>query len=337
MPSVPSLPLSRPRPTSRPRLAGARLLALVALTATLTVGVSTSAQARIPIRVGIGDQGTSMFDQSAFKRAKFKRVRYFIRWNAMEEDYQRLTARAYVLKAKEEGISVLLHLSTDNFEIKKGHLPSRAEYKSKMTRLVKYFRHLGVREFGVWNEANHASQPTYNNPRRAAEFFIEMYRAVKGRCRSCGVVALDVLDQRGMETYMRRFYGRLSSTYRKRATVVGLHNYGDVNRKRTTYTRAAIQTAHRYNSKTRFWLTETGGLVKFGSSFPCSESRAASRLGQMFKIAKQYRRSGIERIFVYNWVGAGCDARFDAGLTNPDGTTREGYDVLRKHLSNYLR
>ncbi len=338
---MPSAETKSSRPTARtvrPRLRPARLLALVLLTATVTAGAVSSAEARIPIRVGIGDQSTAMFDQPAFKRAKFKRVRYFIRWNAMDDDYQRLTARAYVLKAKKEHISVLLHLSTDNFAIKEGHLPSRSEYKTKVRRLVKYFRHLGVREFGVWNEANHASQPTYDNPKRAAEFFVEMYRAVKGHCHSCGVVALDVLDQRGVDKYVSSFFRALSPTYRKRATVVGIHNYGDVNRKRKNpYTATMIRTAHRYNSKTRFWMTETGGLVKFGSSFPCSESRAADRLGEMFSIAKKYRRSGIERIFVYNWTGAGCDARFDAGLTNPDGSTRKGYDVLRKHLSNYLR
>ena len=57
----------------------------------------------------------------------------------------------------------------------------------------------------------------------------------------------------------------------------------------------------------------------------------------MFSLARRYRRSGIQRMYVYNWTGAGCDARFDAGLTNPDGSPRPGYTVLRSALSNYLR
>jgi hypothetical protein len=194
-----------------------------------------------------------------------------------------------------------------------------------------------VREFGTWDEANHASQPTFDSPSHAALFFREMYRAVKGRCRSCGVVALDVLDQVGVERYMDRFYRRLSPTFRRRATVVGIHNYGDVNRLRTTFTRNIIRQAHRFNRQTRFWLTETGGIVKFGRSFPCSTTRAASRLSWMFHIARLYRTSGIERLYVYNWTGAGCDARFDAGLTSPNGTPRAGYDKLRKALPDYLR
>lgn len=302
------------------------------------LAVPAAAQATIPIRVGIGDQQVSMFGNDAFQRAKFKRVRYVIPYNAMEHRDQRLKARAFVKAARAQHISVLLHLSTDDQRIKKGHLPSVREYRHQARRLVAYFRHLGVREFGAWNEANHASQPTYRSPTRAADFFREMYRAVKGRCRSCAVIALDVLDQRGYDRYMRSFFRHLSRTYRRRATIVGIHNYGDVNRERRhTYTAGMIRTAHHYNPRTRFWITETGGIVHFGRSFPCSQTRAAHRLRDMFSIAKRYRRSGVERLYVYNWTGAGCDFRFDAGLTNPDGSPRAGYTYLRKKLPDYRR
>src|SRR4051812_20753007 len=310
----------------------ALLLALVALAI-----VPAAASARNPIRVGIGDQQAAMFDNPSFQRAKFKRVRYLVAWNVMDNAGQRLSARAYVKRARAAGMQVLLHVSTDDYTIKKAKLPSTATYRRQVRRIVRYFRDLGVRDFGVWDEANHASQPTWDTPSHAALFFREMYRAVKGRCRSCGVVALDVLDQTGVERYMRSFYRRLSSTYRRRATIVGIHNYGDVNRKRTTFPRNITRQAHHYNRHTKFWLTETGGIVKFGRSFPCSTSRAASRLSWMFSLAKRYRRSGIQRLYVYNWTGAGCAARFDAGLTTPSGTPRAGYRYLRKVLPSYSR
>src|SRR3954449_7075018 len=311
--------------------------ALVLLLVATSLLVPAAAQARIPIRVGIGDQSITMFDQPAFQRAKFERVRYFVPWNIMDNPGQVTAATLFVRRARADHFQVLLHVSTDNYTIKKAKLPSVSAYKSKVGRLVRYFRGLGVRDFGAWNEANHASQPTYRSPTRAADFFREMYRLVKPHCRTCGVVALDVLDQTGVERYMRSFYRHLSPTYRRRATLVGIHNYGDVNRKRTTFTRNMIQQAHKYNRSTKFWLTETGGIVKFGSSFPCSTSRAAARIKTMFSLARKYRRSGIQRLYVYNWTGAGCSARFDAGLTNPDGSPRAGYTVLRSALSNYLR
>jgi hypothetical protein len=311
--------------------------ALPPLVLAVLLALPAAADARIPIRVGIGDQQASMFDQPAFQRAKFERVRYFIPWNAMDHDAQRLTARAFVQRARRDGLSVLLHVSTDDLTIKRAPLPSVSAYKSKVGRLVRYFRGLGVREFGTWNEANHASQPTYRSPRRAAEYFREMYRMVKGPCSSCAVVALDVLDQTGAERYEKAFFEALSPTYRKRATVVGIHNYGDVNRQRTTFTRNIIHLAHRYNSSAKFWFTETGGIVKFGRSFPCNQTRAAHRIDNMFSLADTYRTAGVNRIYVYNWTGAGCSARFDAGLTNPDGSTRPGYTTLRSHLSRYER
>src|SRR3954454_7954380 len=312
-------------------------IASLLLVACFLLVAAPVAGARTPIRVGVSDQQTSMFAQNAFQRAKFKRVRYFIAWNAMDNSSQRLAARAYVLAARAQGLSVLLHVSTDDYRIKKAHLPSVSAYRSKVGRLVRYFRGLGVREFGAWNEVNHASQPTYRCPTRAADFFREMYRLVKPSCSSCGVVALDVLDQVHVDQYMKTFYRHLSSTYRKRATIVGLHNYGDVNRKRTTYTRLVIQTAHHYTPGAKIWFTETGGIVKFGRSFPCSTARAASRLKDMFSLARTYRTAGVQRVYIYHWTGAGWEARFDAGLTAPDGTTRKGYDVVRQQLPNFER
>ncbi|MEA2316232.1 MAG: hypothetical protein QOD44_421 [Solirubrobacteraceae bacterium] len=299
--------------------------------------VPATAAARINIRIGIGDQQTRMFDQGTFKAAKFKRVRYFVRWDVMDNPDALRAATEYVERARLDGIQVFLHLSSNDLASKQAKLPSVAAYRSQLARLVPYFRDLGVRDFGVWNEANHASQPTYRSPTRAASFFVEMYRAVTPRCSFCNVVALDVLDQAGVERYMRSFYRALSPTYRSRARLIGIHNYGDVNRNRTTFTKAMIRQSRAFNKRSRFWFTETGGLVKFGRNFPCSTTRAANRLKNMFTLARTYRSSGVERVYIYNFTGAGCDARFDAGLVNPDGTPRPGYTYVRSALTNYLR
>jgi Glycosyl hydrolase catalytic core len=313
-------------------------ITIIALLAALALTLlPASASAKVDVRVGIGDQQVSMFDNPLFQARKFKVVRYFVPWNVAQDKRQLALATAYVQRARRDHIQVLLHVSSDDLRIKKAELPSVAQYRTQIKKIVSTFRPLGVRDFGVWNEANHASQPTYRSPTRAAQYFREMYRLVKARCRTCAVVALDVLDQRGVETYMRSFYRALSSTYRKRATLVGIHNYGDVNRKRTTFTRNIIRQSRHYNRSTKFWFTETGGIVKFGRSFPCSTSRAASRINTMFSLAKRYRSSGVQRLYVYNWTGAGCAARFDAGLTGPDGAPRSGYSVLRRQLPRYLR
>jgi hypothetical protein len=315
-------------------------LTITALLAGLALTLlPASASARVDVRVGIGDQQVSMFDQSLFKARKFKLVRYFVPWNITQNKEQLALATAYVERARRDNIQVLLHISSDDLRIKKAKLPSVAQYRTHVKRIVSTFRPLGVRDFGAWNEVNHASQPTYRSPTRAADFFVEAYRAIKPRCSFCNVIALDVLDQTGVERYMRSFYRHLSSTYRRRATLVGIHNYGDVNRRRTTFTRNIIKQSRSFNRRTRFWFTETGGLVKFGRSFPCSEERARNRLKNMFSLARTYRTSGVERIYVYNWTAPanGCDARFDAGLVNFDGSPRPGYTYLKSALPNYRR
>ena len=298
-----------------------------------------SAGAKVPIRVGIGDQQVATFDKPLFQQRKFKLVRYFVPWNVAQNKDELALATAYVERARKDHIQVLLHISSDDLRIKKAKLPSVAAYRTQIKKIVATFRPLGVRDFGAWNEVNHASQPTYKNPTRAADFFVEAYRAIKPKCSFCNVVALDVLDQVGVEKYMRSFYRRLSPTYRRRATLVGIHNYGDVNRQRTTFTRSIISQSRGFNKNTRFWFTETGGLVKFGRSFPCSQTRAKNRLKNMFALARQYRSSGVQRLYVYNFTGPadGCDARFDAGLTNFNGTARPGYDYLKRVLPNYER
>jgi hypothetical protein len=304
----------------------------VVLLVVAMLAVPAIADARTKVRVGIGDQQAGMFDQPAFKALKIKRVRYFVRWDVMRRSGDRLTARNYVLAAKRNGARVLLHISSDNLTRKKAKLPSKSRYRRDVTRLVKYFKRLGVREFGARNEANHDSQATWKSPSRAAYEFKTVRRACGSKCT---IVALDVLDQAGVERYIRRFYSALGS-YRRFAKVVGIHNYSDINRKRTRGTRSIIKTVKRYNRRTDFWLTETGGVVNFGRSFPYNERRAANRLSYLFTVAKRYRRD-ITRLYVYNWTGAPRGARFDAGVVNADGSPRPAYNTLRSKLKSFLR
>ena len=78
------------------------------------------------------------------------------------------------------------------------------------------------------------------------------------------------------------------------------------------------------------WLTETGGIVKLGSSFPFSTSRAAKALGCMFtprqvELAHPARCSSTSSTRRPDPP----TAYFDAGLINPDSSLRPGYDVVK--------
>ena len=312
-------------------------LALAALCALLLAPASASAQ-KVNVAVGIGDQSATMFDDGKFQDLKVKKVRYFIKWDAADRPGELAQADAFVNRAKTARAQVLMHFSSNNLARKAAKLPSVATYKRKVRRLIERYRPQGVRTYGSMNEANHDSQPTWNNPRRAAQYFL----ALRSICRGCTIVGLDVLDQRGVERYIRRFYSALGSR-RSLAKIVGIHNYSDTNRRRDRGTRAILRTVKRINPRAQFWLTETGGVAKFGTSFPCNpaspgaaERRQARATTFMFTLTKRFRRD-IKRLYIYNFYGADCEQRFDAGMVRSDGTARPAYDVVKRQLRNFKR
>jgi hypothetical protein len=305
-----------------------RILVLILLA---LLAIPGAASARTNVAVGIGDQNASMFDAPAYRTLALRKTRYFIRWDAIRQPGVLAATDAFVAAARRAGVRVLLHISTNDLRHHRAKLPSVSAYRRDVGRLVRRYRAKGVKEWGVWNEANHKSQPTYRSPRRAAQYFKAMYRF----CRGCRIVALDALDQAGVDRYIRSFYRALGRTYTRRAKVVGIHNYSDTNRNRSTGTRRIIRTVERYNRRTDFWLTETGGVVNFGTAFPCNEVRAAKRVSYMFDLARKYRRD-VTRLYVYNWTGADCNG-FDAGLTRADGSLRPGYATFKSRARSFTR
>lgn len=309
----------------------------------LVLAPASPAAARSSIRVGVADQSPAMFDNPYFQQLKIKRTRYFVPSDVMQDRAERAKARAFVEAARRAKVSVLLHVSTTDLRSKRGRVVSASKYRRDIGRMVAYFRKLGVRDFGAWNEVNHKTQETWNRIGNAVSYYKSMYRAVKRRCRTCAVVGLDILDQAGSDRYIRSFYKRLSSTWRRRLTIVGIHNYSDVNRSRSRGTARIINTVRRYNKRTRFWFTETGALASFGRSFRYSESRQASRMKNMFTYASRYRSRGVQRVYSYNFFGiengtnCGGRCRFDAGLVDPDGTPRPVFDVFKSKLKRYSR
>ena len=306
------------------------LALLLALAVTLILAAPV-AHARTKVDVGIGDQSAAMFLHPDFAKLKVRKSRYFVRWDAIRHRDALARVDEWVAIARAHRVRPFVHISTDDLRHKRAKLPSKRAYQRHVGRLVRHLRKRGVRDFGVWNEANHKSQPTWRNPARAAAY----YRLMRRMCRRCTIVGLDVLDQRGVGRYIRRWFRALPRGLRHRKVVVGIHNYSDTNRKRSRGTRTIIQATRRQNRRARFWLTETGGVVNFGRSFPCNPARAASRLGYMFRLARRYDRY-VQRLYSYNWFGSNCRG-FDAGLTNADGTLRPGYAVFRGRLRGFTR
>jgi hypothetical protein len=264
-------------------------------------------------RVGIGDQKAQTFSHPHFLQLKLRYARLNVPWDALDRADERARTDQWLAAARAARAKPLITFTHSRVNPRK--LPSASKYR-RVFRALRA-RYPWVKEYSPWNEVNHNSQPTHRKPKTAARF----YNIVRGACRKCTIVAADVLDQPGMERYLRRFLRHA----RGKPRLWGLHNYKDTNRFRTRGTRALLRTV-----RGKIWLTETGGIVRFSDNLPYSEGRAARAIKHMFRLAKSNRR--IKRLYIYSYWGEPRGARFDAGLVGPDGSPRPSYNAVKRKL-----
>jgi polysaccharide biosynthesis protein PslG len=303
----------------------ASILAVLVLTAVVGASVATGASAKIV--VGIGDQNEEMFADQSFQDLKFKRARVIVPYNVVSSRRNRRDLDAWLGAAKAAGVTPLVH-----FGAKAGSrcprrpctLPNAAAFRGAFKAFRR--RYPTVHDIGVFNEANQRSQPTFKNPKRAAQFF----NVVRANCRGCRIVAADVLDDPNMVKWLTTF-----KRYAHGPRIWGLHNYRDTNARPGQLlggTRRLLKTV-----RGQVWLTETGGIVKFKlpnnrTLFRFNESRANTALKRMFRLARRYQ-SRIKRLYIYNWRAPLPSNRFDAGLLRHDGKPRAGYNTVKRNLT----
>ena len=287
-------------------------------------GVATSAGARAARRgpfVGISDQDPETFKDPRFIALGMRYARLITPWDAIESEPDRLDR--WLSAARAAGIEPLVafnHNRADKCPAKPCQLPTVGQY----TRVFKLFRqkYPWVRQIQPWNEANHQSQPTGRNPKRAAQF----YNVVRANCRGCTITAADVLDA----TNLKRWIPAFLRTAKGKPRLWGLHNYTDTNRFRSAGTKAMLRLV-----KGQLWLTETGGIVAFTTAtgkvaLRHDEKRARRAIDFLFRLARTSRR--ITRVYVYQWRKTAPGDRFDAGLVAPDNNGRPSLQALRRQL-----
>jgi|Tabmets5t2r1_1033131.scaffolds.fasta_scaffold10328_2 hypothetical protein len=303
----------------------ASLVAVVAVAVgALALGTERSQAA---VLVGVADQNAGLFNDPLFDQLRVKRSRYFPAWNVALDRREVGWLDSWLSAARASGVEPLISFSQtlgSRCPRKPCKLPTVREY----TRAFRAFRRRWpfVKVISPWNEANHRSQPTFKNPKRAAQY----YNVVRKYCRGCKIVAADVIDETNMERWLRTF-----RRYARSPRIWGLHNYLDTNprrgRPKSNGTARLLRAV-----RGQVWLTETGGLARFvlpggKTLFPYSLSRQNRAVKRMFSLAKRYR-SRVKRLYIYNWFGQPRSQRFDAGLVNPTGTARPAYNTVRRTL-----
>jgi hypothetical protein len=270
--------------------------------------------------VGIGDQDPGFFSKPLFARLAIKHARLIASYDTVDVSFDRDLADAWLAAAEKAGIEPFVAFGHSRRAGRQHHLPSVSEYR----RAFRAFRerYPQVRLYAAWNEPNNQSQPTDKNPKRAAQFT----NALKEECPDCTVIAGDVLDEPDAPAWLTTYSRFLNA----KPVAWGIHDYSATNRfepRRLTDVMAVVEGD--------VWLTETGGVAKFGRAFPYDLQRQAKATRYVFTLARRHRR--ITRVYLYNWTGAPRSARFDAGLTNPDGSPRPAYEIVRQEWSRRER
>jgi hypothetical protein len=331
---------------SGPRLLGALLLA--ALVAALAASAS-STQARAgahaasaPARsvaakkaaprgpsymTGISDEGDEMFNNSLWRQLHTKIVRYVTPYDTAMREWSMLKAWNWIHAAEAQHQQVLVAFYHSEYTPTK--MPSVATYKRDVAKFMKVFPH--VRLYQSWDESNRGNERgVFSSPSATAA--AQYYQALKRDCVPCTVIGLDILDAQYIGptlTYIAEFKREIYRLKTLMPKIWGLHNYSDVNRLESWRTHDLVRALGG-----EVWLTETGGIVKFGGGFPNKNGsglrRAARVLQFMFRVAASEPR--IKRLYIYDWTGGNAKTRFDAGLMNAHNQPRSGYVVVCRQL-----
>ncbi len=297
--------------------------ALCAMAAAGFLAVATAPAAGAAELMGIADQSATMFSNPHFRSLDVPISRLVVSYDAvLRGTFEVADVDAWLIAAQAAGIEPLVAFDHARgcydgkgvVRSKRCRLPTAARFQAAFDAFRARYRFVTV--YSPWNEVNHRGQPTRRRPDRAAAF----YNVVRRTCPGCTVVAVDVLDIPGMTRYVRAFRRHADGSPR----IWGLHNYRDTNDGHSRSTRRLLRAVAG-----EIWLTETGGIVKFGNR-RFSPSRAKRATKYMFRLAHANRR--ITRLYIYNWTGADRKARFDTGLTTPQGNPRPAYYVVRRNL-----
>lgn len=292
-----------------------RSVLAVLAAALLALAVAPAAHARFTL--GIDSQDTVMLDDPRFHALGVKHMRVVVPYDLMADRAALERYTTVFEQARVHNVRVLVAFNHSARRAKR--LPSVPEYVRGLRTFRARFP--WVTEITVWNEANHVSQPTYRNPRMAAKYF----NAARSACRSCTIVAADVLDSTNLAPWIKTF-----RRYANSPRVWGLHNYKDVHRLRDTSIEAMRKATGR---RGQVWLTETGGIVRFGNTISYDERRAARATAHVLKVAAKRR---VPRVYLYQWTGEVLGHRWDSGLIAVDGRARPALNVVEAHMRRPL-
>jgi hypothetical protein len=293
---------------------------LVLLISLLCLALPSGAHA---FSIGMSDQKLGMWQDPRFAELGIQQVRLLVAYDrVLKHDFSRYDQWMEAAHARGADVLLTIDRSAGSFT----RLPSLSQYR-RVVRILRE-RYPWVETYAAWNEANHVKQPTYRKPRRAAQY----YNILREECAGCTLIAADVLDSKNIFSWLATF-----KRYAKHPRIWGLHSYQDANHFRPL--RATVTRALLNHVKGEIWLTETGGIVRFGANYKggkAFEQRAARAMKYTFQIASMSPR--IKRVYLYHWDTDKKFVTWDSAFVDQrTGRARPTLEVLRDELNRQRR
>ena len=292
---------------------------LLLLAAVVCLAAPAGAQA---YTIGMSDQKVGMWQDDRFAKLGISQVRLLMAYdNILRRDFSRYDA--WMAAAHKRGADVLVTIDRDIGSYTR--MPTLSQYR-RIIRILRE-RYPWVQTYGAWNEANHVKQPTYRKPKRAAQY----YNILREECAGCTILAADILDSSNMLPWLATF-----KRYAKHPKLWGLHSYQDSNHFRPlsqTYTRALLNAV-----RGDVWLTEAGGIVRFGTRYPGGtrgEAHAARAMKRTFQVAGSSPR--IKRVYLYHWDADPKFLTWDSAFVDNKGRARPTLEILRQEINRQRR
>lgn len=307
---------------------------LTALACTLLIacaGASTASAAPAKQLFGIQDQSTpGMLSNPLLQALHPQTSRYLVDWQTAASpgtgrDQLDAWYRATVAHRVRPLITFQHFVSLDGYH---AHQQIKPPSSKAFARAFKAFlkRYPKARDYAVWNEANHYTQPLYKHPKDAAR----LAHVARATCPSCTIVGLTLVngDRTSSIRYAKTYWNALSRADRAKL-VWGIHNYRDVNHHENTNLRFFLKTFPQGD----VWLTESGGLAQYLSNDIRFDVKGQARAAKdTFGAALKFR-SRVKRLYWYQWRGTSDvnpNIVWDSGLVNSNGTPRPAYKVALK-------
>ena len=299
------------------------LIPIAALAAVLAVPAGASAYT-----LGVSDQQASTFTNPLFAPLKFKAARYITPYDVLESPADKAQLDAWVIAARAAHQKILIsfeHSHRSNSRARK--MPSVAAYTKELKKFKKAYP--DIKEISPWNEVNRCQrviagsvqgQPTCNSPKRVAQYYMAARKVWPGKT----IVGIDILDEQNVNKTIKflKSFLRYASPDPK---IIGFHNYSDTNRFSTTRTkrvladlpRQGVADRDRRHRQARHVLPRERDARREGAGLHV-------HAGQV-ELAHHRRSSSTSS----TRPRTSRPRTFDAGLINPDGSTRPGYAVVK--------